>query len=55
MQDTIRVVIGNGLSTRLLGWCSGEVSDFEIYKELRNEAKLKGINYEIPKEILSAL
>lgn len=36
------------ITTRLLGWAAGTVSNLEIYQELRNEAQERGIDYVIP-------
>ena len=48
MQDTIRNTIGNGFSTRLLGWTIGAVSDLELYKSLKAVANALGKDFQIP-------
>lgn len=50
MQDVIRELKGNGLETRLLGWCAGYVSDVEIHMDLKD--KFPG--HQIPEEIINA-
>lgn len=53
MQDTIRELFGNNISTRLLGWCAGYVSDIDIHLELKREAEKLGVDYQIPSELLA--
>lgn len=50
LQSAIREAIGNGLATRVLAWCAGEIDDYEVYKSLKKEADNKGIYYAIPEE-----
>lgn len=50
MQDIIRELKGNGLETRLLGWCAGYVSDIDINVDLKNMFP----QHEIPEGLIHA-
>lgn len=53
MQEHIQTVVGNNFGTRCLAWAAGEISDLEIYRDLKKLALDKGIFYEIPNNILT--
>ena len=55
MIDLFSTVLGFGLHTRCLAWAAGNISDFEIMRDLRDEAKKVGISWEIPQDILQAM
>lgn len=46
MQDTI----GNGIWTRALAWCCGEIPDYELFDSIKAQADGAGIEYAIPKD-----
>lgn len=52
--NIISANIGVGFYTRVLAWAAGEVSEFEIHRDLRDFAKELEVEYEIPKELLEA-
>lgn len=47
MLSHIRVNVGNGLATRALAWCAGEISSNELYETIRENCK----DTYIPREI----
>lgn len=55
MMEIIQTAIGNGLFTRCLAWAAGEISDFELYRDVQTEAEERDIKFEIPKDILMIL
>lgn len=55
MQALIQKVIGDSLATVLAGWCAGVVNDYEMHKAVRSTAKLCGVEYKIPKEMIDKL
>lgn len=55
LQEEIQNIVGNNFGTRLLGWAAGVVSDFDIYRDLRDVAKEKGIVWEIPAELVERM
>ena len=48
MQDLVREVIGNGLTTRFADWTAGVISAREFYYDLRDEAESIGIDWSLP-------
>jgi len=50
MIDHISDHIGMNFGTRCLAWASGEISDLELYRDIRELANNADIIYEIPKE-----
>lgn len=52
MQSHIRQVLGNNFATRCLGWAAGEISDLEIFGDIKVIAEAEEKQYEIPKEPL---
>lgn len=55
MIETIQKVLDYGFYTRCLAWSAGEISDFQLLRDLRDEAAKRGIKYEIPAEILKEM
>lgn len=55
LQGIIREVIGNGFPTRILAWCSAEISDYEIHRDLREAAAAIGKRYDIPREMVESM
>lgn len=55
MIEVIQKVLDYGFHTRCLAWSAGEISDFQLLRDLRDEAAKCGIVYEIPKEILAEM
>lgn len=53
MQDAIRDAVGNNVGTRSLAWAAGEISDKEMYEELKRLADEMGLPYSIPVEFRS--
>jgi ParB/RepB/Spo0J family partition protein len=52
MIEMISKAIGFGFYTRCLAWSAGEISDFELMRDLRDEASKRGIKWEIPADII---
>lgn len=52
MQSHIRTAIGNCLATRVLGWAAGEISDFEIFGDIKVIADAEEKPYEVSREPL---
>lgn len=48
LMDHIRVTVGNGLHTRTIAWCAGEISSLELYESIKEYATVKGVIYTIP-------
>lgn len=48
LMDHIRPAIGNGLHTRCLAWCAGEISTEELYASIKAYADANNISYTIP-------
>lgn len=40
--------LGNGVWTRMLAWCSGEIDDNELHMSLKHHANDNGLTYRIP-------
>ena len=55
MKDIIYDAIGPSLATRALAWAEGEISTSQVHQSIKDEAKEKGINYEIPDYVNRAL
>jgi len=51
MQNHIQEFVGNNFGTRCLAWAAGEISDFEIFQDVREIADTKGVSYTIPYEL----
>ena len=50
-MSLVQKTIGNSFATRCLAWTAGEISEYEIHKDLKREAEEKGKTYDIPKEL----
>jgi ParB-like chromosome segregation protein Spo0J len=48
IQNLLREKLGNGLHTRLLGWCAGEISNIDLHTSIKEYCEEKGISYQIP-------
>jgi len=49
MMDTLYETFGShGLQNRLLAWSVGDVANYEIYADIKTEARVAGILFEIP-------
>jgi len=55
MMDHVQDSIGNNFGTRCLAWCAGEISDSEIFYEVKKIADEKGRAYIIPRESAASL
>ncbi len=55
LMEHCQMNIGNGLWTRTLAWTAGEINDYEMYSSIKEFADNMGVEYEIPKEILSTV
>jgi ParB/RepB/Spo0J family partition protein len=55
LQDYIQEQVGNSIVTRLLGWATGNVSNYEIYEALREWYKTQNKPFTIPRELLNNL
>jgi ParB family chromosome partitioning protein len=50
MQDHIQDAIGNNFGTRCLAWAAGEISDLELYRDIKAIAIKAELTYKIPYE-----
>ena len=48
MQDHIQNAVGNNFGTRCLAWAAGQISDFELFEDIKERADINGKNYVIP-------
>lgn len=48
MINHLLLTFGQSLSTRALAWANGEISELELYEEIKAQADNEGIDYEIP-------
>lgn len=55
LLSTIQETVGNGFFTRVLAWAAGEISDFDIHRDLKDFAGEKGVIYNLPEEFLHEL
>lgn len=55
MMDHIMDSVGANFGTRTLAWAAGEISDIEIYRDIRDLAKGAGKDYEVPIETMSTM
>lgn len=53
-MDHVLVTIGAGFYTRILAWCAGEISDYEIHQDLEKYCEENDIPYTFPDEIRDA-
>ena len=54
MMGHIQEHLGNNFGTRCLAWCAGEISDFELYHDIKNIMEHEGKDYIIPETTLEA-
>ena len=50
MMDHMFVAIGPCFGTRILAWAAGEISDLDLFGEIKIEAEKIGLNYDIPSQ-----
>jgi ParB family chromosome partitioning protein len=48
MQDHMQESVGNNIGTRCLAWAAGEISDFELFQDIQEEAAKTERSYAIP-------
>jgi ParB/RepB/Spo0J family partition protein len=48
LQDVIRELFGNSLTTIAMGWCAGVTSDLDVHQAIWEKASLEGKFYMIP-------
>lgn len=48
MMEHIQDTIGNGLFTRCMAWCAGEISNADLYISCREYAEKEGKTWQIP-------
>ena len=53
LQEYIQEQIGNNIATRILGWCRGFVSSYEIHSDIKEA--FPDAHYRIPKELTDQL
>lgn len=51
MQDHIQNAVGNNFGTRCLAWAAGEISDFELFQDIKDIAEYNNKIYIIPYKI----
>lgn len=54
MIEHLAGCLGYSLTTRVLAWASGEISDMEIYNDIAEECKKEGIFYRMPEDLRTA-
>lgn len=55
MQEHIINSIGSNFGSRCLAWASGEISDLELYRDIKQIANQRGKLYSIPSEMYSTV
>lgn len=55
MREHIYDTLGPSFTTRVCAWVAGEISDFDLYQDLKIEAEKIGKQYTIPTEVREAL
>lgn len=55
MQDHLMDSVGPGLWSRVLAWCSGAISDIELYRSIKEEVENQGKRYTPPNENIRIL
>lgn len=45
VQELVQSMFGNGLHTRLLAWCAGEISNLDLNETLKLEAERRGVPF----------
>jgi ParB/RepB/Spo0J family partition protein len=50
--DHILEHLGNSFGARCVSWCAGEISDLDIFQDIKNEAMKNGKDYTIPSQSL---
>lgn len=53
MLSHLQDYVGNGLHTRVLAWACGEISDNDLFHDIKATCTAKGINYAIPHHALT--
>lgn len=48
MLEHIQESIGNNFGTRCLAWAGGEISDLELFRDIKEIADKVGLNYDMP-------
>lgn len=46
--------VGNSFVTRVLAWAAGEITEFDIHRDLRDFCAEQGVDYQIPPELMEA-
>lgn len=54
LMSHLRQSFGNGLHTRVLAWCAGEISNGELVETLREEAENRGRTYIPSRELIDS-
>jgi ParB/RepB/Spo0J family partition protein len=55
MMEHIQDNIGNNIGTRCMAWAAGEISDLDLYRDIKQFADAQGKPYAIPQEAVSML
>lgn len=57
MQEKIQEALSRNkdFGTRCLAWAAGEISTFELYRDLREYAETQGIDWKIPREAIEGM
>jgi len=50
MIEHIQEYLEYGIHTRCLAWAAGEISDFDLFRDIKEECETQGKSYRIPKE-----
>lgn len=53
MIEHIQGVLGSNFATRCLAWAAGEISDRDLFVDIRTEAAVVGKRYDVPTQALS--
>jgi ParB family transcriptional regulator, chromosome partitioning protein len=54
LMGKIQDNVGNSFATRVLAWAAGEITEFDIHRDLRDFCAEQGVQYEIPAELMEA-
>lgn len=50
IQDTV----GNSFVTRVLAWCTGEITEFDLHRDFKEFCNSQGVKYDLPTDLVEA-
>lgn len=54
-MEEMMAIIGPAFYSRCMAWSTGEISDFELYRDFKNECAKRNITWEIPAQVVKDL